>query len=93
MSEKPSSVLARHAGTAQWADLTPEQRRKSNAHARDKSPAALAYWTERVDPLGELSEDERLRRATAERSSYFRDMAIRREQRRREQRGASDVAA
>lgn len=75
------------------AKMSAEERAAYTAPARSSSPAAVAYWVARVDPLGELDEDERLRRATAERSSYFRTMALRREQRRREQRGASDVAA
>lgn len=91
-SSSPRAAVAA-AMRAALAELSDEERSAYTAPATANSPASVAYWARRVDPLGELDEDERTRRAEELRRKYFRDMAIERERRRREQRGSRDVTA
>ncbi|GIH25147.1 hypothetical protein Aph01nite_34570 [Acrocarpospora phusangensis] len=91
--DKPATILARHAAQRRWDDLTPEQRTEATAAACARNPSSLSYWALKVDPDGVLDEDERDRQAREKRRTYCREMALAREARRREQKGAGDAAA
>lgn len=66
------TLRAKAAADASWAN-TSDRAARTEAARR----AALARFERQVDPDGELSEEERQRRAASARRSYFRLLALR----------------
>jgi hypothetical protein len=65
-------LRAKAAADASWANTSDRSARTEPARR-----AALARFERQVDPDGELSEEERQRRAASARRSYFRYLALR----------------
>lgn len=66
------ALRARAAADASWANTSDRAARTAPARR-----AALARFERQVDPTGELSDEERQRRAASARRSYFRRLALR----------------
>jgi hypothetical protein len=46
------------------------------AKVRSRSPSAIEFYFDKVDPDGQLDPDERRRRATSMRNAYMTELAI-----------------
>ena len=60
--------------------------------ARAAGPGSLSYWERKVDPDGELTPEERTRRAGHKKTAYFQRLALR-SVRARRQRAAGSADA
>jgi hypothetical protein len=72
LTPEQRSLRAKAAVDASWARTNDRTARTEPARR-----AALARFERQVDPLGELPEQERHRRAEFARRSYFRYLALR----------------
>jgi hypothetical protein len=77
-SPSPSQrrLKAELMANARWAAASKEQRHANAARARANSPADLGYWERQIDPDGKLGPEERTRRATYAKKSYFAALAL-----------------
>jgi hypothetical protein len=66
------TLRAKAAADASWANTSDRAARTEPARR-----AALARFERQIDPAGELSEDERQRRAASARRAYSRLLALR----------------
>lgn len=73
-------TAAQRSQRASIAALELHAQRDSVEHtapARAASPGQLPYWEHIVDPDGELTPDERRRRAELKRRAHFKRLALR----------------
>jgi hypothetical protein len=66
--------------------------RVHTAPARAASPQSLTHWEARVDPAGELTPNERRRRAEHARVAYMKTLALKSARARRARRAARAIS-
>jgi hypothetical protein len=93
MTAAQRRMRASIAGSTRWANSTREEREAQGAIARRNSPADLDYWARRLDPNGQLDDDERLRRAELARRVHYQRLAFRSSRARAARKAAAGDAA
>jgi hypothetical protein len=73
LTPEQRSLRARLAVTTRWANQDPVA---GTAKARAASPGSIAYWERKVDPNGDLPDDERRRRAACAKRAHFQRLAL-----------------
>jgi hypothetical protein len=74
LTQSQRTLRARHAALVRHSR---GDGREAVAPAFEASPAKLSYWAERVDPNGELSPEERAKRAARAMRAHYVSLALR----------------